>query len=283
MVNLELGFWQMTCHRGLMRLDMRASALATLLLCASLAGCFGGDDDGPTEYAGPIDLIVYYDETSGTIQQDFQNGQNQPTSADVEMTFDFGSTTSAKGEIASIYLIPGDGGDMVTQNPTDGAELSYTYGTHGLFNVTLGAIDDEGNEHMIYVSIRIDMTIVWTDDNTAQSSMTFEVTPDTEDHIPLAESIMYRSSVENPPAFPLGGGNSDVTWSLKNGDDAEVDSQSGTINDGGTETMESTTRTIVAGTWTLEVVADGDNVNVDNEIMIHYLEGSESPANPRPA
>jgi len=135
---------------------------------------------------------------------------------------------------------------------------------------------------MIYVSIRIDMTIVWTDDNTAQSSMTFEVTPDTEDHIPLAESIMYRSTVENPGTlFP--GGNSAVTWLLKNGDDAEVDSQSGTINDGGTETMEGTTRAIVAGTWTLEVVADGDNVHVDNEIMIHYLEGSESPANPRPA
>ena len=262
---------------------MRALALTILLLCASLAGCFGGDDDGPAEYAGPIDLIVYYDETSGTIQQDFQNGQNQPTSADVEITFDFGSTASTEGDITSIYLIPGDGGDTVTQNPTDGAELSYTYGTHGLFNVTLGAIDDAGNEHMIYTLVRIDMTITWTQTNTGQNTMTFEVTPDTEDHLPLPEMIMYRSTVLNSGGVIFPGGNSDVTWTLKNGDDAEVDSQSGTINDGGTETMEGTTRAIVVGTWSLEVVADGDNVDIDNEIMIHYLEGSESPANPRPA
>lgn len=266
-----------------MSIDIRVSALVVLLLSASLAGCFGGDDDGPTVYGGPIDLIVYYEETAGSIEQNWQNG-NMVSSTGVEMKFEFGSTSSSKGEITSIYLTPGDGGDTVSQNPTDGAELSYTYGTHGLFNVTLGAIDDEGNEHMIYVFIRIDMTIVWTDDNTQDSVMTFEVTPDTEDHIPLPETVMYRSTVENPSGnIFVPGSNSDVTWSLKNGEDVEIDTQSGTINDGGSETMEDSSKVIVAGTWTLEVSVDGDNVNIDNEIMIHYVEGSESAKNPRPA
>ncbi|RJV01457.1 MAG: hypothetical protein DWC06_02605, partial [Candidatus Poseidoniales archaeon] len=58
------------------------------LLSASLAGCLGGDDEDSGEYSGPIDLIVYYDSTSGMIETSMNNGQQGPTTG-VELSFDF--------------------------------------------------------------------------------------------------------------------------------------------------------------------------------------------------
>ena len=47
--------------------------LALLMLSASLAGCTGGSDDGGE--AEGVDLKVYYDETSGVVEQSWRNGQ----------------------------------------------------------------------------------------------------------------------------------------------------------------------------------------------------------------
>ena len=43
-------------------------AVTLTLLSASLAGCLGGDDDDDGGYSGPIDLVVFYDSTSGMIE-----------------------------------------------------------------------------------------------------------------------------------------------------------------------------------------------------------------------
>ncbi len=56
------------------------SSMVFVMLSASLAGCFGDDDSSMEEYTGPIDLVVYYDATSGQIEQSW-NG-NTPTQND---------------------------------------------------------------------------------------------------------------------------------------------------------------------------------------------------------
>ena len=43
-------------------------AVTLTLLSASLAGCIGGDDEGDGEYSGPINLVVFYDSTSGMVE-----------------------------------------------------------------------------------------------------------------------------------------------------------------------------------------------------------------------
>jgi hypothetical protein len=264
-----------------MKTNFRLLAVTFTLLCASLAGCFGDDEVDSGEYDGPIDLIVYYDTTAGIIETSENNGQTGPTTG-VELSFDFADTTSGDGSIAKIMIDPDDGSDPVEGDPADNAVISYTWMTHGVFTVTLTAEDDEGNSHSMMVKVKIDMHIVWTDTNTASASMQFDATPDCEDGDPLPDRITISSTVENPAPF-IGGGNSDVTWSLNNPTDEEISSSSGTLGNGASETWDYTTRDIVEGFWTLNVeVTNGDDVNVNNDVTIAYAEGAEDPTNSRP-
>ena len=264
-----------------MKMNFRLLAVTFTLLCASLAGCIGDDEVDSGEYDGPIDLIVYYDTTAGMIETSENNGQTGPTTG-VELSFDFADTTSNDGSITKIMIEPDDGSDPVEGDSADNAVISYTWMTHGVFTVTLTAEDDEGNSHSMMVKVKIDMHIVWTDTTTASASMQFDATPDCEDGDPLPDRITISSTVENPPQF-IGGGNSDVTWSLNNPTDEEISSSSGTLGNGASETWDYTTRDIVEGFWTLNVeVTNGDDVNVNNDVTIAYAEGAEDPTNSRP-
>lgn len=266
-----------------MKANFRLVAVTLSLLSASLAGCIGGDDEGDGEYSGPINLVVFYDSTSGMVETTMNNGQAGPTTG-VELSFDFADTTSDAGSITKIILDPDDGSDPVEGDPSDNAVISYTYVTHGVFETTLTAEDEEGNSHSIEVKIRIDMFAVWTQTNTNSASMSFDATPDCEDGEPLADRITISSSVTNPQGnIFTGSANSDVTWTLNNPDEEEISSESGTIGDGQTQTWDYTTRDVMEGSWTLnvDVAENGDNVNVENQITIAYAEGSEDPVNPR--
>ena len=267
-----------------MKTNFRLLAVTLTLLCASLAGCFGDDDSDSGEYSGPIDLIVYYESTSGMVETSENNGQTGPTTG-VELSFDFADTTSDDGSITKVIIEPDDGSDPVEGDPSDNAVISYTWLTHGVFEVTLTAEDSEGNSHSIMVKVKIDMHIVWSDTNTASASQTFDVTSDCSDGMPMPDRITISSTVENPQGnFLTGSANSDVTWSLNNPSDEEIGSNTGTIADGGDETWDYTSRDIVEGFWTLnvDVAENGDDVSVDNDVTIAYAEGAEDPTNPRP-
>jgi hypothetical protein len=264
-----------------MKTNLRLMAVTLTLLCASLAGCFGGDDSDTGEYSGPIDLIVYYESTSGMVETSENNGQAGPTTG-VELSFDFADTTSDGGSITKIIIEPDDGSDPVEGDPSDDAVISYTWMTHGLFEVTLTAEDSEGDSHSIMVNVKIDMHIVWSEGSGPDASMTFDVTSDCSDGVPLPDKIIISSMADNQGAF-IGGSPSDVTWSLNNPSDEEIGSNSGTIADGGDETWDYTSRDIVEGFWTLDVeVTNGDDVSVDNVVHIAYAEGAEDAINPRP-
>jgi hypothetical protein len=268
-----------------MKTNFRLLAVTLTLLCASLAGCFGDDDSDTGEYSGPIDLIVYYESTSGMVETSENNGQAGPTTG-VELSFDFADTTSDDGSITKVIIEPDDGSDPVEGDPSDNAVISYTWLTHGVFEVTLTAEDSEGNSHSIMVKVKIDMHIVWSEGSGPDASMTFDVTSDCSDGLPLPDRITLSSTADNQGGFggPLGGANSDVTWTLNNPSDEEIGSNSGTIADGGTETWDYTSRDIVEGFWTLnvDVAENGDDVSVDNDVTIAYAEGAEDATNPRP-
>ena len=267
-----------------MKANFGLLAVIMTLLSASLAGCFGGDDADSGEYSGPIDLIVYYDTTSGMIEESYNNGQTGPKTG-VELSFDFADTTSSSGSISKIILDPDDGSDPVEGDASDDAVISYTWMTHGVFSVTLTAEDDDGNSRDIMVKVRIDMHIVWTESNTGSATMTFDATPDCEDGDPLPDRITLSSTVENPNnGWFGGGGNSEVTWALTNPSDEEIANDGGTVGDGQSQTWDYTTRDLVEGDWSLsvEVGENSDNVNVNNDVTIAYAEGSEDSTNPRP-
>ena len=265
-----------------MKTNFRLMAVTLTLLSASLAGCLGGDDDDDGGYSGPIDLVVYYDSTSGMIETSMTNGQPGQTNG-VTLSFDFADTTSKDGNITKITLDPDDGSDVIEGNPDDNAVLSYEWLTHGVFEIMLGAEDAEGNSHEIEIVIRIDMHAVWTQFDTSSATMDFDATPDCEDGQPIAESITIVSSVTNQDEFPFGGGDSEVAWNLGNPDGEDVATKtSGTIAGGQSESWDVVVDEVMEGVWTLSVeVTSGDNVNVENDVTILYPEGSEDSPNPR--
>ncbi len=264
-----------------MKANFGLFAVTLALLCAGLSGCFGGEEgDGSGEYSGPVDLIVFYDSTSGMIETSANNGQQGPTTG-VELSFDFADTTSEDGAITKIMLDPDDGSTPVEGDPSDNAVISYTWMTHGVFEVTLTAEDEEGNSHSIEVIVKVDMHIVWTESNTDSASMSFDATSDCSDGIPSPDRITISSAVENPGDF--FGGTTEVTWTLNNPASEEVASNTGTVGNGQSQTWDHTTRDIVAGIWgfDVEVAENGDDVNVENDVTIAYAEGAEDPINPR--
>jgi len=267
-----------------MKTNFRLMVVTITLLCASLSGCLGGDDGDSEDYSGPIDLVVYYDTTSGMIEISQNNNGGPGTNDGVELKFEFAETTSDDGKITKITLDPDDGSSIVEGDPADNAELSYIWLTHGVFDVILGAEDEAGNTHSIMVKVRIDMHIVWTDQNTGSSSMQIDATPDCADGTPLPERITFTSEAANQQdSFITGAGPSDVTWTFNNPDGDEIWSDSENIPDGGSETRDYSTMDTAAGIWTLNVdVADnGNDINVTNDVTIAYAEGSEDPTNPR--
>ena len=265
-----------------MKTNFHLMAVTIILLSASLAGCFGDDDSGSDEYDGPIDLIIFYDATSGMIESSMNNGQQGPTTG-VTLSFDFADSTSEDGNITKIMLDPDDGSDVIESDPAEDAVISYEWLTHGVFEITLGAEDAEGNTHDIEISVRIDLHAVWTQANTNSASMNFDATPDCEDGQPIAERISIVSSVTNQDEFPFGGGDTEVTWSLDNPEGEEVATEnSGTIAGGQSESSDLSVDEVVEGIWTITVeVTNGDNVNVENDVTILYEEGTEDSPNPR--
>lgn len=263
---------------------VRCLLLVFILCTMSLAGC-SGDENMSTEYEGPISLVVYYDSTSGQIEESWNQGNQQQTTG-VSISFDLAGSSSTAGAIVTVTLNPGDGTETIEQNVGDsGAEITYEWQTHGLFMASAGAIDSEGNAHNITVKIRVDKHITYGINNVGGDgdTMTFSMSPDNEG--PLPNRVAIISSAENTGGggLPLtGGGTADVIWELKNAEEIMISSAERTVADDSIEEVPLSSQSTSEGDWTLFISADGDSVNADHDVSILYLEGSESPANPRP-
>ena len=262
--------------------------LCALLVSASFAGCLADEEEGGNNSA--IDLIVYFDTTSGVIEEVIQNNQ-QVSETGVEIKFDFSYTKSSAGEMVTFYYIPGDGSSMIENNAAENGEIIYTYLTHGLFSAAIGAIDDQDNEYFENITIRVDKRITWSDDSTtAPDAMDIETTPDCDCEAP--EQIKIDSTITNPQnggaGLPFGGQAVTVTWRLLNSTDAvATESAPEQIGDGQDANWMYNQYFIEPGTWKLEVdvTAEGDGdeqVNVDHTVTIAYV-ADESVPNPMAA
>ncbi|MDC3302613.1 hypothetical protein OAV04_00660 [Candidatus Poseidoniaceae archaeon] len=255
--------------------------LGAVLLTAMLAGCLeGGGDDGDDS---PIDLVVYYDVTSGVIEETIQNNQ-QVSETGVDVVFDYSYTKSTAGEISNFLFSPGDGSTTISVNSAETGEITYTYLTHGMFSASIGAIDEQGNEIFENITIRIDKEITWGETQTTDPrTMDIEATPDCE--CPLPEQIKIDSTVTNRDNFGgIGGSPVTVTWYLNNTEGAAVESPPEQIADGQDANWKHNEFAPITGIWTLEVglSQDQEQVDVSHLITITYA-AEESTTNPFPS
>tara|TARA_S200000501_G_scaffold100159_1_gene93583 strand:- start:21 stop:818 length:798 start_codon:yes stop_codon:yes gene_type:complete len=253
--------------------------MTLVMFSASLSGCLGGDDDA--EEKSDIDLIIYYDTTFGTIQENIQNG-NQVSFSGVELTFNYAFTKSGAGEITTFYFESGDGSTRTEVDANETGEITYNYVTHGLFTATLGALDDAGNDEQITLTIRIDKTTQWSESGTTNpGTMNIDTTPDCECNSP--SQIEIDSVVENPAnTLGFGGGPVTVTWKLTSSE-VERESQPEQLGDGQDASWLHNEIGPSPEIWKLDVELNHneEQVNIDHNVSIKYNADESSP-NPLP-
>ena len=244
---------------------------------SSLAGCFG-DDEEEDVYDGPITLEVYYETTSGTIEEEIRNGA-QISESGVEVVFDFARTKSQNGAIDTFWMIPGDGSSEQSVNAADSAEVRYTYMTHGLFTATLGATDLQGNSHSIDIVIRIDKRVTWDEMNTNQDQqMQIDVTPDCE--CPSPEYFAVDSTVSNPSGTIFNPGSAvTVTWHVNDTAEERQGTYTEQIGDGQSGSWQYNQYGLDTGIWTLTVSIDqgSDSIDISHIVTISYEEVESDP------
>ena len=262
-----------------MRSIAKRSLILSLLLCsAMLAGCMGGEE---SRNVSDIELVIYYDETAGMIQENIQNGQ-QVAFSGVELSFDYAYTKSSAGEIESFYFEAGDGSSRITVDANETGEITYTYATHGMFTANLGAIDDAGNEANTSITIRIDKRTLWGQSGTTDpDTMNIDTTPDCE--CPAPNQITIDSTIENPAnAFGLGAAPVTVEWFLT-GEGVVRESGKEQIADGQNAQWMHNELNIGKQVWALDVElsSSDEQVNIDHDVRVTYNNEESSP-NPLP-
>ena len=167
-------------------------AVVLLLLLAGLSGCTSDGDSG--EYDGPINLVVYYDSTSGLITENTQGG-TQISSEDYSIEFDFSNSSSDKSSISSFFANAGDGSSDIVVDSADSAQISITWATHGLFNVTLGAIDENENTHSIEIKVRIEKRS-WHNQSNTNNPQDNQINAVPDNDGPNPDSIIIKSTID---------------------------------------------------------------------------------------
>ena len=258
----------------------KAVGFSLLMLLSTLSGCLDSDEE---EDEKVIDLVVYYESTSGTIQQSFIGG-SQISLTGVTLNFDFARTTS-DFDLATFSLEPGDGRSPITVNADESASIDVEYELHGLFSVVLTATDVEENSENMTVMVRIEQHIEWSEQNSAEPDvMQINTEPDNEG--PAPKVLQIKSTVENIENLGgIGGSPITITWELTDSNAESKGMKTEQIADGQDAIWDFSLNFPERGVHELSVQldqsTDQERVNVNHVIDILY-EQTESVVNPFP-
>lgn len=187
------------------------------------------------EVVDTLELVVESDVENGTLVQVFNDGEKVSEST-VVIEFDFSKSTSAN-ELLTFGIDPSDGSVPITVDARNESRIEIEFFNHGVYNMTVFAIDDSGVEKNSYVSVRIELRIEWTESNTNEPQvLTFDPQPMNDG--PSPTMIEVYSTIENPNLIEyLSGGNEPVqiTWNIIDELDDVCQRKSTQIQDGESE------------------------------------------------
>ena len=244
---------------------LRSSLVLVLVFGMVLPGCISFGNDNVE-----LDLQVNYSILNGTVVESYVDGQL--TGLDlVIIVMDF---TETKSEIPlNRFGVAFEGDrDAIEIDAKSESSISVEFTTHGLYNITAYAIDEDNNRVSSAETIRIDLEINWVEEDTnSPEKMPFNPIPDNQGVHPSYIEVI--STVENPSILQdFGGGQSvDFTWKITDELDDTCQSYSEQVDDGESVTWNTIHfNTYLLHDLSVEYDEGQDSISVSHSVLIIY-------------
>ena len=242
------------------------SRFAIILMFSSiLSGCLSGEE----EDIG-MRLEFSLSTSEGTILHSYVDGDLVSVS-DVSVEFDF-SNSSSNNDIILFGINTNDSRDSIEVDAKESQTIVVNFSQHGVYEVSVYAIDNDDNYREESVVIKVNYRIDWSEYETNDPQvLPFDPRPPNNGQ--HATMIEVSSMVENPDLITeFGTGNSVyITWNIIDENNDTCQRYSEQVANGETITWE----TIHFNTFLLhELVVDNDEsedaVNLAHSIQITY-------------
>lgn len=246
--------------------------MTTLVIMTAFAGCLEPSSPGES-----LDLIVSYDATNGTVIETYEDGELVERKG-VELTFDFSDTTSS-GELIRFGVNLLDGSPATTIEADNGSVVSVEFFDHGLYEIALFALDDNAEQIISTMVVRIELRMEWT------QSTTYDPLPMAVNPVPMNEGIppaviIIESNIENPELIEnIGGGREvEVTWELIDQGNLACQQQEGHVEEGGIITWKTVHfNTYEAHELAIQYDNGQDYINVNQSVTYQYEQLETEP------
>jgi len=244
---------------------LRSSLVLVLVFGMVLPGCISFGNDNVE-----LDLQVNYSILNGTVVESYVDGQLTGLDS-VIIVMDF---TETKSEIPlNRFGVAFEGDrDAIEIDAKSESSISVDFTTHGLYNITAYAIDEDNNRVSSAETIRIDLEINWVEEDTnSPEKMPFNPIPDNQGVHPSYIEVI--STVENPSILQdFGGGQSvDFTWKITDELDDTCQSYSEQVDDGESVTWNTIHfNTYLLHDLSVEYDEGQDSISVSHSVLIIY-------------
>ena len=205
----------------------KCSWVLLLLLFSSLTGCLSGDQSESS-----LSLNVVADIENTTLVETYSNGELVSVT-NISVMYDFSQTTS-NHPLVTFGIDPMDGRSPTTVDAGTESQIEMNFENHGIYNILAYAIDSNGGEQRINLTLRIDLMIDWTESNTRNpKALIFDPIP--VNGGPNPTMVEIQSTVENPSFLENLDSSSQpvqVTWNIVDELDDVCQQKTAQIDDG---------------------------------------------------
>lgn len=230
-----------------------------------MGGCIGS-----TQENNGLDLVVTYATTNGTVIESYEEGERVSISG-VDLTFDFSQTSSDAMLVRfGVNFLDGTPGTTVEAN--EGTQVTVEFLEHGLHEIALFALDDNDQQVITTVVIRIELQMIWMESTTYEPlPMPLNALPQNGGVPPSA--ILIESEVENPELIEnIGGGQGvEITWGLIDDTNSACQRQEGSVDEGQTVSWNTVHfNTYEAHELTVLYEEGQDYLNIHQTVFLQY-------------
>ena len=245
---------------------MRQTLLSVgVVCCLFFSGCLGF----ATDEEEAIRLNVVVNEELLVLETVYEEGE-WISSTIVTFEFDFSGSTS---DVAmQTFGLTMDDGRAVSVEANVQQHISIDVEHHGMYTVSLYAVDSSGTNVSQDMQIVVEHLIHWTESDTGNpQSLYFDATPGNEGPAPLY--VLLNSTVSNPsPLLEVNGRDVDVEWGVLNADGKCMGHRE-LIENGGSYTWNTLHFAPIEMHEVELTIHEGqDSVNVDHRIELRYTE-----------